>query len=112
MLLLRQILNICLNNMRPHYLEIIANQWEMGIATADEERRFQLALKAIADSKFKLFAMAARYFYVKYDVLRSCGHGICSNHSCDGKNKALLKDKDAVLRLYCERTIKLGLPPE
>jgi hypothetical protein len=84
----------------------------MGTATADEERRFQLALKAIADGKFKSFAAAARHFYVKYNILRSRSHGICSNHSRGGKNKALLKDEDAALRLYCERAIKLGLPPE
>jgi hypothetical protein len=41
----------------------------MSTATADEERRFQLALMAIADGKFKSFAAAARHFYVKYDVL-------------------------------------------
>ena len=56
-----------------------------------------MALKAIADGKFKLFTTAARHFYVKYDVLRLCGHGICSNHSCGGKNKALLEDEDAAL---------------
>ena len=57
------------NASQEHYLEIVVNQREMSTATADEERRFQLALIAIADGKFKSFAAAARHFYAKYDVL-------------------------------------------
>lgn len=84
----------------------------MPTLNSDEEERIAMALRDKEKSRFKTWKDASRYYYVNYDVLRVRAKGRKGNASKEGRNRRLNTEQEAVLKLYCERCILTGHPPE
>jgi hypothetical protein len=84
----------------------------MPTISPEEEAKLAVAMRDIISSKFPTVASASRFHRVDYDLLRARMRGRLGNHTRGGQNKTLFEDQDAALKLYCERCILLGFPPE
>jgi Tc5 transposase DNA-binding domain len=80
--------------------------------SAADERRIQKVIQEVRAGHLPNLATAARNHHVNYDLLRARAKGRPTNHSKGGQNKKLASDEEATLRLYCERCILAGEPPE
>ena len=66
----------------------------MPTPSADVEKRMQLAVQTIWNSKYTIFKEAAAKFYVLYDFTLHQSYDRATNHSCEDNNKKFSKEED------------------
>ena len=84
----------------------------MPTPSAADEQRVQKAIRDVRAGILPNWAVAARKHCINYDLLRARAKGRPTNHIRGGQNKKLASDEEVTLKLYCERCILVGEPPE
>ena len=84
----------------------------MPTISKEEEARVVKAIQALQNQKYPTVAAASRGERCDYGILCARIQGKKGNHSEGGRNKRLNVTQEASLKLYCERCIFAGQPPE
>jgi len=77
-----------------------------------DKRHIQKAIQEVKDGIVPNWAAAAKKHCISYNILHARAKGRPTNETTGRRNKKLAKDKEATLKLYCERYILASKPLE